>query len=254
MGSRFLMRRASFVLALFTTTTLLGSQNAGAAIWTLDDHPFGQLASSSPYGIRVSSLDGTPGPLFSVGDLPGSSVQLSWDGGFAGSQAFITGTVIRNSDGTAFADTTWTVVYTLSNLTASGGGFRASDGSGSLTCTDCPGGSGMAINLELLGKAKAGSSPPDAFTFAPNGHRIPGDSTTWVGIGWLFDIDTITGMALDSYDSTNDWLVTAEMEPPNPNPGPLPEPSTLLLFAIAAIGLVGLTKRRAPQITRYTVQ
>ncbi len=110
---------------------------------------------------------------------------------------------------------TWLVNYVLSDVTAAGGGFTASAGTGTLT--------DPLSNVTILsGEAKGGSGP--AFEFFPDGHRIPGDAITTVGRGWLLPPS-----------STDDWLVRAVV---------VPEPTTTALLAAGLVGLGFAGRRR----------
>ena len=240
-------------MSVFATVLAIGSvasaQTASATIFTLLDHPNGGLADEAPYGIRVQSLNGNPAALFSVSTTPGASVQLDWDDTFtadnASAMAVITGTVVRNDDGTPYANTTWTVSYTLTELTPSpDNGFRASAGVGTLVCDDCPDGFALAKELELSGKAKKDSNPPEVFTFADDGHRLPGDSDSWVARGWILPVNSETGEAGTKGSTPNDWLVRAEIAGPPAPPNEVPEPSALLLFGFGLAGLASVLRRR----------
>lgn len=220
-------------------------------VWTLKDHPAGTLSHKSPYGLRFDSAKGKPGPLFSVSELDGAEVKLSWDKSFGdGAIATISGTVVRNDDDTDHAGTLWKVEYTLSKLTPTSGGdgFRASAGEGTLMCLNCtddPDPEWLPTFFELGGKAKEGTDPPEVFTFNNDGHRLPpSQSDMWTGRGWLLDIDKRTGLIdPDPHKmKTNDWLVVAMKDPPTP--GDVPEPGALLLYAVALMGLAGVLRRR----------
>lgn len=199
-----------FVFAI-CALLLAGAPSAFAApvSFVLGDHPDGALynGTDNPYGLRYDDTDS----IYSVGDnLAGSvggPVILTFDPMNLAAGATISGTVVDVDDSSV-----WTLVYTLSGLTAApNGGFIAQKGEG--TMTD---GSDVIV---LTGK----SDGTGVFIFDDDGHRLPGD-TGWVGRGWL------------KGDGTNDFLVTATV---------VPVPAALWLFAPALLGLAGLRRRSA---------
>ncbi len=185
--------------------------------YLLGDHPDAALYQSdptSPYGLR---FDAAPppgnGPTFSVGTNLGGlggPVTLMWDPANLAGGATISGTIERNDDGSF-----WTVTYILSGLVAAeNGGFKATSGIGSV---DEIGGAlrSIAMNGEADGTGFV-------FEFDDDGHRL-GTSSGWVGRGWLLPPD-----------STEDWLVTAQV---------IPVPAAAWLFG-SALGLLGWVRRR----------
>lgn len=189
--------------------------HAATVTYILGDHEDAALyagGAGDPYGLRYD--DFTPpagdGPTFSVaGNLGGSGgvTTLSWDDLNLAAGALISGTMWNNQ-----ASETWTVAYTLTGV--------ASDGNGGITAT---GGNGSMTNgidtVILTGKQDVSG---DAFIFAADGHRLAGDSTSFVGRGWL------EGGGID------DWLVVA-----------VPVPAAVWLFG-SALGLLAWTRKRSP--------
>ncbi|NND37898.1 MAG: hypothetical protein HKN81_12270 [Gammaproteobacteria bacterium] len=186
--------------------------------YVLGDHLGGDLYDGSstsgaggPYGLRFD--DFTPpagdGPTYSVGGNLGGLgglTTLSWDDANVAAGAVISGTMWNNQ-----ASAAWTVTFNLTGV--------ASDGSGGITAT---GGNGSMTDgvdtVVLTGKQDLSGF---AFIFAADGHRLTGDSTTFVGRGWL------EGGGID------DWLVVA-----------VPIPAAAWLFG-SALGLLVWTRRRA---------
>ncbi len=184
-----------------------------AGTYILGDHPDGALFVSpntsgpnGPYGLRVDSLPGEPGPTFSV-EQGGAEVLLSWDGG---STATITGQVRHN-----LTLELWDVEHVLTGVVADPGGmgFRATGGTGNLSLN----------GVEQTSWEGKQDGSGFAFLFLGDGHRLDGDNDSTVGRGWL------------NLDGTNDWLVTAS---------PVPSPSAFILFGTGLGGLVLLRYRK----------
>ncbi len=189
---------AGLVALLLTAQTSFAVGIIGPGVYQLHDHGFGNLGPD--YGLRVDSINA----VFSV-DLGGASTILTWDGG---TTATITGILHDNA-----TTDLWTVDYLLSGVTAVGTtGFTATSATGTLT--------DPLLNVTALTGEQNGSGI--VFDFLADGHRLPGDSSTAVGRGWLLPPN-----------STDDWLVRAEL---------IPEPGTLAL--LAAGGLMIVRRRR----------
>ncbi|MFW2403639.1 MAG: hypothetical protein ACN4GT_02655 [Gammaproteobacteria bacterium] len=209
------MTRLKIVLGALLLSVVMPLQAATVA-YILGDHEDASLyngGSGDPYGLRFDDFDPPSGngPTFSVGDNLGGLgglTTLSWDDANLAAGAVIAGTIWNND-----ANNAWTVTYNLTGV--------ASDGNGGITAT---GGSGSATDgsntIILIGKQDATSGK--AFIFAADGHRLAGDTTSWVGRGWL------------EGGGTDDWIVTAV---------PVPVPAAAWLFG-SALGLLAWSRRR----------
>ncbi|MFK7894730.1 MAG: PEP-CTERM sorting domain-containing protein [Myxococcota bacterium] len=193
--------RVSLVAIL---AALVCSTSASAITYQLLDHGYGALGPD--YGLRVDSA----GEVFSV-EIGSANIILDWDGG---STATISGTLNANTaSGNGGVGPTWTVNYVLTGVTASGGGFVATGGSGVLTD---PSANDTALVAEINGSGYA-------FQLLADGHRLPGDNSSLVARGWLLPPS-----------STDDWLVRAAV---------IPEPGTALLLGLGLAALSGARRR-----------
>jgi hypothetical protein len=68
--------------------------------------------------------------------------------------------------------------------------------------------------------------------FYQDGFRLSGDTSTWVGRGWLDNM------------KTNDFLFTATNTTIDEAPGTVPEPGSLAIFGIGALTMFGFNRRR----------
>ena len=183
------------LLLLVQTAFAAGTLNPG--LYQIHDHGFG--TQGPDYGLRVDGL----GKIFST-DLGGASVTMFWDGG---ATATLSGLLHDNA-----TTDLWTVNYTITGITAVGTeGFTATGGSGTLT--------DPLLNVTVLTAEQNNSG--SAFDFLADGHRIPGDSTTAVGRGWLLPPNSV-----------DDWLIRGEL---------IPEPATL---ALVSLGGLMIARRR----------
>lgn len=185
------------VALLISVQTCFAVGTLGPGLYQLHDHGFANLGPD--YGLRVDALN----KIFSV-DLGGASVTLFWDGG---PTATISGLVHDNA-----TTDLWTVNYTITGVSPVGTtGFTATGGSGILTDP-------FLNDTVLTGEQDNSGS---AFDFLADGHRIPGDSDTAVGRGWLLPPNSV-----------DDWIVRGEL---------IPEPATL---ALVSMGGLMIARRR----------
>ena len=71
-----------------------------------------------------------------------------------------------------------------------------------------------------------------AFEFLNDGHRLPGDNTTWVARGWIGPKDGFTG----DMGAYNDWLIKE-----------VPLPGAVWLFGSGVASLVAIRRRKQRQ-------
>lgn len=170
--------------------------------FALFDHPSGAIAPQA-YGLRLDGLSSS-GPLtFSFGDslLNSTMMMLVVD---TGSQTEIrmSGTVTGNSatGGTPLGNFNLSVTYVVSGNTTDGWeDNNANLGDVVGTITGNFGSGDQTVNLN------AKDSNGDTFRFLTDGHRISGDSDTWVGRGWVLPNNTM--------GATNDFLFQAAVVP-----------------------------------------
>ena len=202
-------RRVRWIAGVASLVLLLGPGVASAGTilpgdYFLLDHGDGSFGPS--YGLRVDAT----GDVFSV-ELGSASVILSWDGG---TTATIAGTLnLNTAGGNGGVGDTWTVLYTLTGVSAVGTlGFVATGGSGTLTDP-------FNVVTNITGEADGAGN---VFEFLADGHRIEADSDTPVGRGWLLPPDSV-----------DDWIVRAVL---------VPEPGTA---SLVCVGLIGLSAYRS---------
>jgi len=176
----------------------LAAGTFGPGLYQIHDH--GNATLGPDYGLRVDALNA----IFST-DLGGADVTLFWDGG---STALLSGLVHHNS-----TNELWGVSYTITGVVADGTvGFYSTGGNGTLT--------DPLNNVTVLtGEQDNGG---EAFRIAADGHRLPGDSDSIVGRGWLLPPNSI-----------DDWIIQAEL---------IPEPASLALLGCGAVAM--LARRR----------
>lgn len=167
----------------------------------LFDHPSGAIDPQA-YGLRLDGL-GIEDPMtFSFGDSQANST-MTLQVVDTGSQTEIRmfGTVTGNSSngGTDFGSFSLNVTYVVD---AVANGWEDNNSASGVMVGTLEGdfGSGNEV-VDLFGK----SDGNDAFRFLADGHRISGDSSSWVGRGWLLPNNMM--------GDTNDFLFQGALVP-----------------------------------------
>lgn len=217
------------------------SAHAAPVTFQLLDHPNGVIEDDfGSYGLRLDV--GAPAArTFSVEDGP-ADVTLTVND--AAGRAFIVGTIHNDGSGDVGDPpaSTFQVVQVFDIITMDPGsdGFEAN--AGLLYLLNDASFTDMADMVALVNtnydalvagtydfgfaeafryEAKRQGGTGAAFSFLPDGHRLAGDDSSYVGRGWF------------NANGTNDWLVRAVQTP---------EPGTLLLLGA---GMLLLARRRA---------
>ena len=204
---------------------ILSVSAANAAIvenqqYFLLDHPDGNLvASQGPYGLRIDALAPPvgAGPTFSV-ETNGASAILEW----TGTTASITGTLWNNT-----TNTLWTVDQQFTGVVAVSGGFKATNGT--LTLTD------DMNNIYTFDATPTGN----VFIADDSDHRCETDPLCGplIARGWV--LPKSGDFEKDKYGNyftgTNDWLVQLT---------PVPVPAALPLLLSGLLGFSFFSRRR----------
>jgi hypothetical protein len=188
----------------------MGASAGGTVLETFNlfNHPSGAV-NPQEYGLRLDNFGGASPVTFSFEDGAGNSdVQLQViDAGMGVTQIHITGVLRGNSatGGTDYGTFMLDVLYTVNAVTGGWDDGVTVDGGfiGDLTALaptmDSPLLAGESQDLFTI------TDGSGTFRFLEDGHRISGDSDTWVGRGWLSP-DGNRGF-------TNDFLFTAQVVP-----------------------------------------
>lgn len=205
----------------------VAAHGATVTSFLLHDHPDGGTAPPL-YGLRMDGLftGGSDDTTFSMETAEGVYLTVIEDGGsieirIAGILQLVEGAGSLSGDGRFLVDFRY-----RANVNATGGGWEVSPDSplnnGVLTSVDASG-DFAGMSFDLIEETMDGNS----FNFQPNGDRIPGDTSTWVGTGWLIAVDD-DGNRIGS--KPQDWLFTGEMVP-------LPGAAGLGLAGLAGLGI-----------------
>lgn len=192
--------------------------------FNLSNHPDGD-ASPPSYGLRIDGMGGSQTVVFSFVDVQLVVTDDTADGGDISMN--ISGLVEGGEvSGNAFADPQ---MYNLNfdyvaNVENFSGGWRVV-------------GVNNVLNTGTLSPVMGGDAEDvftitdnnnNAFIFAPDGHRLAGDNTSWVGRGWL-----TTNLGGGDSPGTQDWLFVGT---------PIPAPGSAALLALG--GIAAATRRR----------
>ena len=229
------MKRLLVIALLFS---LVAAPKASAAVMTfaLDDHRGGQNAGTHGYGLR---LDGS-GIYLSLSTANGASMFAELDD--VAETFRIYGTAVQSLGNGNFG-AAHSIEYTIGNQ-------------GRLPSTSVPGGEGSTwvapgtagaswvgeandrlivtnlVTTDIISLAPKQDSTGFAMDFYQDGFRLSGDTSTWVGRGWLDNM------------KTNDFLFTATDTTIDEAPETVPEPGSLAIFGIGALTMLGFNRRR----------
>ncbi|MHA7813315.1 MAG: VPLPA-CTERM sorting domain-containing protein [Phycisphaerales bacterium] len=191
---------AAVGLGILSTSALGGD----VILQTFDlfDHPQGQVAPQA-YGLRLDSVGPDDPMTFSFGNSQANStmtLQVVDTGSNIEIRMF--GTVTGNSatGGTISNTFTVDVSYVVDAVT---GGWEDNNSANGSVIGSIVGDFGSGVeSIDLSGKTDGS----DTFRFLSDGWRISGDSSTWVGRGWVMPEGSSGG-------NTNDWLFQAALVP-----------------------------------------
>ncbi|MEZ6241886.1 MAG: hypothetical protein R3B57_02485 [Phycisphaerales bacterium] len=218
------MPKLSAIGALAAIALGAGAANADVvAQFQMHDHPDGDV-NPPPYGLRVDNLfDAGRINTFSIDHFGDSIITINDDGGNL--SIHMEGTLYGGRDGGEMPVTPEAYTYAfdfIEGVEAYNGGWRV------VGTPDANGGFLDQVNGDFY--ATFGAKADDngiSFIFAPDGHRLPGDDSSWVGRGWVM----ADGVQRTGY--TQDWLFTADV---------VPAPGTLAL-ALGG-GVLTMPRRR----------
>lgn len=166
---RISLRLVGAAVAFASTLALAWPAPAGTMVpgtYRLLDHVFASLGPD--YGLRLDAI----GEVFSM-EVGGVEVLLTSDGG---TTATIAGTMYSNA-----TTDIWDVSYVLTGLSGVGRlGFVATAGTGAATDP-------LSNVFDLDGETDGSGN---VFEFLADGHRIPGDTNSAVGRGWVLPPDS----------------------------------------------------------------
>jgi MYXO-CTERM domain-containing protein len=223
--------RTLTLLALAAATCTAGAGES--RFFQLGNHPDG-AQNPPPYGLRMDGLfgggvtsfdfDTNDGVFLTVTDdtMNGGGVSIEIAGSVFGGEIDGNG---GYTDGGQFYDINF--VYTASvQITSNGWKVVGTDNTSNTGSIALAGSNNPADIFTIT------DNNNNAFLFQADGHRLAGDSDSWVGRGWL-----TTNTDGTNVGNTQDWLFTAVETDGVPTPG------TLGLAAIG--GLVASRRRRA---------
>jgi len=205
-------------IATATAVSVMVAASAQAATFKLFNHPDGNAAPPL-YGLRLDGLFGGSGDVtFSLETTQGVFLTA------AGGQINISGVVelVETSGSSPAVGTLFDVNFTYTtNVSGVSNGWIVDpghpDNNGTLVSQSDP-----SLAFTLFDAPTTGNS----FDFRADGDRISGDSSTWVGDGWLDVYDS----AGQLNGSPQDWLFTARMIP-------LPSGAGLAFMGLAGLGV-----------------
>lgn len=212
------------------TCALLGvmamTANAGGLVigqYALSDHPDAN-ENPPPYGLRADNIVGAGTATLSLDHFSDTLLTVYDDNGDLSIN--IQGTLWGGSvsGGSYISAEAYTVdmTYTVA-VEALFGGWRVTGFS------DMNAGTITRVSDNFSWDIYAGTEPSNnSFIFRPDGYRLDGDDSTWVGRGWITDQSDGT----DPLGGARDWIFTATE---------IPAPSTGL---IALTGVLAMSRRR----------
>lgn len=217
------MKNVLIGAALSAATLSASAGGLVIAEYQLGDHP-DAANNPPPYGLRLDNMLGAGVATLSIGYHNDTVLTVIDDGGALSIN--ISGTLhggVVDGMGGYVSSADYAVDFTYSAfVAASGGGWVVNgiDASNTGTLTNL--GDSSVIDLYTTGM-------PDSFLFLPDGHRLSGDNSSWVGRGWITDQTD----GSDPLGGTRDWIFTATE---------IPAPGALALFGLG--GLVAGRRRR----------
>lgn len=188
-------------IACLALAGVSNAQAGGLVIgeYLLGDHPNGNQ-NPPPYGLRLDNMLGAGIATLSIGYYNDTVLTVYDDGGnlSINISGTLHGGVVDGSGGYVSA-ASYAVDFNYSvGVSATGGGWVVSGfdaaNMGTLTNLD------TNDTIDMYAKGM-----PDTFLFLPDGHRLGGDDSSWVGRGWI--TDQVDGS--DPLGGTRDWLFTA---------------------------------------------
>ena len=218
----FSLRRLACLVAAGAISLAGAAAHAATFTYDLLDHGYGNMAHTFDYGLRLDRE--TPDRFFSFEN--GAAATLVYDD--VDLTATISGSMRehlgRDQNNMEVLGELFTISYKITGVTDMGDG-QFVDYSGTGT------GSIFRGN-DVLALGAAANNALEYFIFKGDGHRLPNDSDTHVGRGWV-----------QKNPGANDFLFQASLRPDdNVPPVPLPAAGWMLIAGLAGLGLMGRRK------------